>query len=78
MNKFFFGIIILCSLTACNSKFASNGEKKYLSNRNGDLLVVPPPLTNANISHYYDLSEPKGNPEITIVPPVTQAVHPAL
>ncbi|WP_407637789.1 hypothetical protein [Legionella adelaidensis] len=58
--------IILCS---CSSYYTSNGEKYYLSSRNGENLVVPPGLTEDNISHFHDLPEQTQNPQVSIEPP---------
>ena len=42
-------------LTACSAQYTSNGEQRYLKSRNGPQIVVPSPLTVANISNFYDL-----------------------
>lgn len=78
MNKFFLSLAVLLSLTACNSKFASNGEKQYISSKNGNLLTVPAPLTNTNINHFYDLAEPTGNVAVNIAPPIVHDETPTL
>ncbi|WP_420324033.1 hypothetical protein [Legionella oakridgensis] len=56
-------------LSSCASYYSSNGEKKYLESRNGPNLVVPPPLTSANISHFYDLPPQNQDPRVRIEPP---------
>lgn len=55
-------------LSSC-SHYASNGEYQYLQSRNGPSLVVPPPLTESNISFYYNLPAQTGDPRVSIAPP---------
>lgn len=65
-------LMLCCSLLllgACSSYYSSNGEKNYLQSRNGPALNVPPPLTEANISNFYDLPTPEKNPQVSIAPP---------
>lgn len=54
-------------LVGC-SKYASNGEQLYLQSKNGPGVVVPPPLTSSNISHFYDLPQQTQNAKVSIVP----------
>lgn len=56
-------------LPACSSKYASNGENLYLNSKNGTKIVVPPPLTSANISGFYDLPPQTQDARVSIVPP---------
>jgi uncharacterized lipoprotein len=63
---FFLGSALL--LTAC-SQFASNGDKQYLQSKNGARVVVPPPMTDSNISHFYDLPPQSQNAVVGIRPP---------
>ncbi|MCC5791561.1 MAG: hypothetical protein JJT82_03000 [Legionellaceae bacterium] len=57
-------------LVACQSKYATNGESLYLKSRNGRMLEVPAPLSNSNISYFYQLAlQTNPNPEVSIVPP---------
>lgn len=65
------GFILVCfSLVAGCSKYSSNGDNLYLNSRNGQKVQVPPPLTNSNISNFYDLPEHAENPKVSIVPPL--------
>ena len=68
-------IIVLMALfaTACTTKYASNGENLYLQSRNGVKLNVPPPLTSANISPFYDLPAQTENARVSVNPP--KGVH---
>lgn len=63
--------LILCS---CASQYASNRDKQYLASRNGKQLVVPPPLTTSNISHFYDLPQNNKSAAVSIAPPTKPAV----
>ena len=56
-------------LTCSCSHYASNGEQLYLKSKNGPNLVVPPPLTQANITHFYDLPAQTEQAQIDITPP---------
>lgn len=59
---------VLC-LLGC-SQFESNGEKLYLRSKNGPNIVEPPPLTDSNISHFYDLPpQPKKGFHVGVEPP---------
>lgn len=68
MKKIGFLLISPLLLAAC-SQFASNGDKQYLQSKNGVGVVVPPPLTDSNISHFYDLPAQNQNPLVGIAPP---------
>ena len=68
MKKISFLFLVSVFLVACKS-YTSNGEKNYLQSRNGMLVVVPPQLTNENISHFYDLSSLHQDPLVSITPP---------
>ena len=70
MNKGFIIVLSSLFLGACSGHYASNGESIYLTCRNGPGLVVPPPLTQSNISHLYDLPPQNQNAVVSIVPPV--------
>lgn len=56
-------------LTSCSQQYASNGESVYLQSRNGNTLVVPPPLTASNISYFYNLPAQNQDPRVSIEPP---------
>lgn len=49
--------------------FASSDKDKYLASKNGKDLLVPPPLTNSNLSDFYVLPEQKQNAKVGIEPP---------
>jgi uncharacterized lipoprotein len=57
--------VLLCS---CSSAYNSNGEQNYLSSKNGQALVVPPGLSEENISHFHDLPTPNASPAFSIEP----------
>ncbi len=67
--KFF---LIICSLflnlVACSS-YVGSGEQRYLASKNGPIVVVPAPLTGANLSHFYDLPAQKQATQVNIAPP---------
>ena len=68
MKKLVIAVISLL-VSACTAQYTSNGEQKYMSSRNGVTLVVPPPLTSANISHFYDLPPQNQNAAVSTKPP---------
>jgi uncharacterized lipoprotein len=65
-------IIVLMSLilSACGSKYSSNGEAQYLKSRNGEKIDAPQPLTKANISNFNDLPPQNENAKVSINPPI--------
>lgn len=69
MKKLSFIVLASLALSACNSRYTSNGENVYLQSRNGVKVVVPPPLTNANISNFYDLPPQNQEARVSIAPP---------
>lgn len=56
-------------LTACGGQYTSNGEQHYMQSKNGKDPVIPPPLSGANISHFYDLPAQNQNANVSIKPP---------
>lgn len=62
-------VLISALLLAACSAYTSNGEKQYLQSRNGATVVVPPPLTDSNISHFYDLPQQNQSAQVSITPP---------
>jgi hypothetical protein len=50
--------------------YATNDKQQYLSSRNGALLVIRPPLTNDNISNFYDLPNPERVERVNLKPPI--------
>ncbi|WED42130.1 hypothetical protein [Legionella cardiaca] len=73
MKKFGFIILSMSLLSAC-SNYASNGESQYLRSKNGPMVMVPPPLTDSNISHFYDLPPQNQNARVSIAPPADPAI----
>ncbi|STX29417.1 Uncharacterised protein [Legionella beliardensis] len=71
MKKFVLASLSTLLLVSC-SRYATNGEHIYLQSENGPLPNVPPPLTQANISHFYDLPTPGANLTVSLVPPPTE------
>lgn len=69
MKKILIASIIFISLNACTSPYASTGERQYLKSVNGSQLIVPAPLTEANLTHFYDLPAPT-HAAVKINPPV--------
>ncbi|MFC3909542.1 hypothetical protein ACFORL_10720 [Legionella dresdenensis] len=69
MNKIVVLMVSAALLSACSSRYATNGEHVYLQSQNGEQLVIPPPLTASNISHFYDLPPRTQNAVVNIAPP---------
>ena len=69
MKLYVFILGLISLLTACVSPYASNGEAQYVKSRNGPNLIIPPPLSNGSISHFYDLPSQERNVRMDIVPP---------
>ena len=66
----------LLSLTGCSqfssSEFSSNNKKDYLHAKNGPNLVINQPLSDDNISDFYQLPDQRKIATISIKPPVVQ------
>lgn len=73
MNKLILTVLLIAGLSACGSRYTSNGEQLYLGSRNGQKLVVPPPLTSSNVSHFYDLPPQNQNAVVNVAPPIDKA-----
>lgn len=69
MKKLGFIISVALVLSACSGRYSSNGESLYLKSRNGVNLEVPPPLTKANISDFYNLPPQNQDAHVSIAPP---------
>lgn len=70
--------ILIQGFTACSqistAEFASNNKFEYLHSRNGQGLIIPKPLSDANISDFYLLPNQTSSIKvISIKPPVIQA-----
>lgn len=67
-------IFALSGLTACrllpNAEFDSNNKSQYLHSRNGANLVISPPLSDQNISDFYQLPTQNKPAKISISAPV--------
>jgi uncharacterized lipoprotein len=61
--------VVCLTLSACATQYASNDKQQYLESRNAPALNVPAPLTNANISGFYDLPAPDKAAKVSILPP---------
>jgi uncharacterized lipoprotein len=63
-------MIMASSLIGCSAKYATNDKQQYLDSHNGPALEVPPPLTRSNLSGFYELPTPDGQPQkVSVVPP---------
>jgi uncharacterized lipoprotein len=71
VNKIGCIVVVSLFLSACSAQYTSNGEQQYLKSRNGVSLVVPPPLTSANMSHFYDLPAQNQDAQVSIEPPAS-------
>jgi uncharacterized lipoprotein len=70
VKKLGFVVLATLALSACSSRYSSNGENLYLQSRNGEKLEVPGPLTSANISYFYELPQQTQDARVSIAPPV--------
>ena len=68
MKKLSCVLVGILAITGC-SHYSSNGEHVYLKSRNGQRLVVPPPLTAVDMSAFYDLPEQNQKARVRIAPP---------
>ncbi|KTD66161.1 hypothetical protein [Legionella spiritensis] len=70
MKKIVFVVASILFVTGCSSHHGGNGDdQRYLKSRNGPGVVVPPPLTDSNISHFYDLPRQDKKAGENIAPP---------
>ncbi|MGC1182798.1 hypothetical protein [Legionella sp.] len=70
MKKLSFIVSVVMMLSACSGRYSSNGESLYLNSRNGVKLEVPPPLTRANISDFYNLPPQNQDARVSSAPPM--------
>lgn len=70
MKKSLVVVVSIALLCSCTSRYATNDKKAYLKSQNSSHLVVPPPLVNHDISHFYDLPAQTGNPKVSLAPPL--------
>lgn len=57
-------------LSGCSTQYFSNSETLYLKSRNGEKVHAPSPLTNSNISDFYDLPVQNQDARVSLVPPI--------
>lgn len=69
MKKIVFAVVSALVCVSCSVHYSSSGEEIYKKSRNGKGLIVPAPLTDLNVSHFYDLPDQNQNPNVSIVPP---------
>lgn len=70
MKKLKIIILLFPILAGCHAQYTTNGEQQYLKSRNGIGLVVPPPLSTTNMSHFYDLPPQDQDSHVSIKPEV--------
>jgi uncharacterized lipoprotein len=70
VKKIITGCMLVGFLSGCTLSPGTRGEQVYLASQNGMTLQIKPPLTAANISHFYDLPSEKGDVAVNIEPPV--------
>ncbi len=67
-------LCVFCFLAGCiswkKSDFSSSDQDQYLSSKNGKDLLVPPPLTNSNLSDFYVLPDQNQDAKVSVSPPV--------
>lgn len=66
MKKFFCFVMCVPFLMSCTERYSSSGENLYLRSKNGVKLEVPAPLTQANISDFYNLPSQNQDARINI------------
>ncbi len=70
VKKAGFLCVLLLGLVSCSSHYSSNAEQGYLKSRNGPDLVVPSPLSKANVSYFYNLPPQTQDARVSIRPPM--------
>ena len=68
MKQMIIGAAAIFLLASCTAQYTSNGEQHYLQSKNGPTLVVPKPLTSANLSNFYDLPPQNQDARVDIKP----------
>lgn len=77
MRSFFLMIVVCFSLAGCSSPYSTSGEQMYLKARNGENLVISPPLSQSQLSQFYDLPSVDTDPRVNIAPPMLSIVEEA-
>ena len=55
MKKYIIFIVLFCA--GCSGSNQGSGEAFYKDSHNGVRITIPPPLTDALQSHFYDLPD---------------------
>lgn len=70
MKKLSFIVFVSLGLTACASQYLTHHENIVAQSRNGEKLIVPPPLTSERLSSYYDLPAQTQVTKVSVAPPL--------
>ena len=63
------GYMLVACLSWSKTDYPSNNQDQYLKSTNGATIVVPKPLTNANLSDFYILPFQNQNATVSVLPP---------
>lgn len=74
MKKLSCVVLLMVALTGC-ARFGSTGEHVFMLSHNAPKLIVPPPLSDACISNFYDLPPQEEDPSISPLPPIGPVVE---
>ena len=71
LKKASLALLILSSSFSlgCAAHYGGSGEVIYKQSQNGPSVVVPPPLTDAMVSHLYELPSVNAPTDVSILPP---------
>lgn len=67
-----FFVLLAGCFTFDRSEFVSSDKDRYLTSKNGKDLLIPPSLTNSNLSDFYVLPDQTQNPKIGVEPPTNK------
>lgn len=70
MNKLSVMVFGMLLLSGCSTQYFSNSDTLYLKSRNGEKVHAPSPLTNSNISDFYDLTAQNQDARVSLVAPI--------
>lgn len=63
-------LFMTCFSFGCATQYGGgSGEVLYKKSQNGPRVLVPPPLTDAMLSHLYELPDVSGPTDVSILPP---------
>jgi uncharacterized lipoprotein len=65
----------VCFVLSSCSSLSLRGDNLYKNSVNGPNIQVPPPLSQAEISHFYDLPQVSATGETDLMPPDIQVVE---